>query len=133
MNDKNIVLLEDSLSRVNFFKRYYPSLLHFEHVGPCVAYLKVLGSEVIDVLLLDHDLNGRTFEDSSNKNTGMEVVRYLCSHEYLQEFISKVIVHSLNPPAATNMARDLGDHGYNVIRIPYTILFYSIEHKGFRF
>ena len=57
-----------------------------------------------DIIFLDHDLGGKIYVQSG-KETGYEVVEYLCNlNPHLQAGIL-VVVHSFNPVGAENMMK----------------------------
>jgi ActR/RegA family two-component response regulator len=71
-----------------------------------------------DLVMLDHDL-GQYMQDSEDPGSGMEVVRYI--EQALPE-IKKIIIHSWNPPAASEMCSRLARQGYNVDYRPFQSL-----------
>lgn len=78
-----------------------------------------------DYVFLDHDLGGREFVDSTDENTGAEVVRWIAENK---PSVGTFVVHSLNPPAGNRMAEDLRGMGYAVIRAPFINLnFQALE------
>lgn len=119
MPDKNIVVLEDNQSRIDWFLSNLDLPLVFTTSKECIEYLK---KTVPDTLYLDHDLGGETFVDSDREDTGMEVVRFLCENPVVYSNIEKIFVHSHNTPAASSMESRLRSAGFNVIKIPFNKL-----------
>ena len=78
--------------------------------------IAALGREPFDVVSLDHDLGGQAYVDSSEPETGMEVVRWIVAN---RPVIPSVIVHSLNEKAAERMVQALKEAGYAVVREPF--------------
>jgi hypothetical protein len=75
-----------------------------------------------DVVSLDHDLGVEWLEDSREKNSGMEVVRYLtgkdCNPDKFAD--TKFIIHSWNPIAIPMMWWKLRRRGYSVRIRPFS-------------
>ena len=95
-------------------------------LGGCQTVFTVLQFETSmrmttwDEVYLDHDLgsDGESSEDAHGK-TGMDAVRFL---ETRKGDRLKVVVHSLNAPAAERMVERLKKSGHEVERIPFTEL-----------
>lgn len=119
---KTIIILEDSQARIDRFKQVFPHAFYCETALGCKEYLKQL--DEIDLLFLDHDLGGEVYVDSLNKNTGMEVVRYL---ETNAVYVFNIVVHSLNIPAAKDMHERLQQLGYSSYQIPFSMLASQLE------
>jgi len=122
-----IFILEDNPNRIKMFKRLCIGkyMIHFEKADKCIGVLSVLKDveeETLAQLWLDHDLGGEYYADSSRPDTGMEVVRWLCSNPEMINKVEQVYVHSHNEPAAKIMIKDLKLCGYNVARIPFTLV-----------
>lgn len=62
-----------------------------------------------DAMLLDHDLGGEVFVDSSREDTGMEFVRRLVETDHPKVPVG---VHSANPGGRANMLGLLKQHGW---------------------
>lgn len=110
----NIIFLDDCPNRTRVFKTAIPS-------AKCVvdaqsAINAIQSTPDIDQLYLDHDLGGETYVDSSLKNTGMEVVRWIVANK---PNIRKIVCHSLNEPARRSMAKNLAENGYKVSMVPW--------------
>jgi hypothetical protein len=73
-------------------------------------------SDKVDALFLDHDLGGEVYVDSSRKDCGMEVVRFIVENK---PKVSQIIVHTLNQNAGINMTNQLRNAGYEVKYIPF--------------
>lgn len=71
-------------------------------------------SDIVDYLFLDHDLGGEIYVDSSNKNTGAEVARWIQSNK---PKIKNIIIHTFNPAGRKNMLSSL--EGYVVYASPF--------------
>ena len=110
----NILFLDDDPSRT---KRFKEVVTHAQCASDAEGIITLLkDTEQTDLLFLDHDLGGQTFVDSSETNTGMEVVRWIVANK---PKINVIVVHSLNRPAAGEMVFKLYDVGYNVSAIPF--------------
>lgn len=110
-----VIFLDDSEARIKTFLTRVPSAQVARTSWECIELLKGAESPV-EFLFLDHDLGGLTFVSPSCENTGMEVVRWMAANKPV---VQRVIVHSLNGPAASEMCRSLADAGYWVRRVPY--------------
>ena len=101
-----IFFLDDMKDRTKRFKSFVPSAKCVETAQEMIDLLKST-DEPVDYLLLDHDLGNRIFVDSSDLNTGMEVVRWMERNRDSLPEIKSVIVHTHNPDGAQNMIHAL--------------------------
>jgi len=113
-----ILVLEDDPKRIETFRS---TLGQHDLVVATEAAnaIKALQESVFDIIFLDHDLGGQTFVSTADKNTGSEVVRWMCEN---MEVPCQVIIHSLNAPAALDMKCKLEKIGLMAQRIPFTHL-----------
>lgn len=113
LNDvQNILVLEDSLERIKAFRECF--------IGKTVTYtdqadvaIEAVEKTKWDMIFLDHDLGGKLFVDSEEKNTGYQVARLL------PETINKdtpCILHSMNWVGSLKMHKASPDNTY---RIPF--------------
>ena len=80
MSDRlRIMILEDDHNRINSFKTILE--LQVQDVSyhlTADSFIKTLSKEkFVDCIMLDHDLGGKTFVDTGDRNTGSEVARYI--------------------------------------------------------
>ncbi len=89
-----ILILEDSEIRIKQFLEGLESdtnVITVKHTAQdCIDCLT---KESWDVLFLDHDLGGKTYVATDDKNTGSEVCRWLSNNNVK---IRLIIIHSLN-------------------------------------
>lgn len=79
-----------------------------ETADDCIAALK---SGTFDLVMLDHDLGGETYCDSSRLDCGMEVVRWIKANGGDH---GGFIIHTMNEMAAAAMFMELNALGYRV-------------------
>ena len=112
-----ILFLDDNPARLFKFKNHIPS-----------AFLAATAEEMIELLrehspakciFLDHDLGGKVYVDSSNHDTGMEVVRWILENK---PKIERIIIHTLNDDAGYLMVSTLISAGYKAEYIPFSSL-----------
>lgn len=116
-----ILVLEDDPIRIRTFRFKMDPGYDVMYVTTAQGAIDLLTENQFDVIFLDHDLDGEEFVDMKNINTGSEVVRWLRAHGTTND--PYIVVHSLNSPAAENMAEGLKTAGFNFIyRIPFTKL-----------
>ncbi len=72
-----------------------------------------------DVVYLDHDLGDEKWQDSSEENTGMEVVRWVVAYK---PKVGRFVVHSMNTPAGHEMVAKLRDAGYEAEYVSFMTL-----------
>lgn len=108
-----ILFLDDSPERTAKFKASYPDAVCVVSAAACIEKLQAGPWQVVS---LDHDLGGRTFDDSGREDCGMEVVRWIIRN---RPSIRRVIVHSWNVPAAQRMVDDLRRRDYTVTYAPF--------------
>ena len=92
----------------------YVELTITTFVGGTIAHLLV---NDFDVLYLDHDLDGQSFQ-KSGENTGFEVAEWLSKKPPFVFIPPEIYIHSLNPEGVKNMKRVLPD----AIEKPYAWL-----------
>lgn len=94
-------------------KRIHTALLKYADMDCRIApnvqeALRLMSHEEWDVISLDHDLNGFDFQDSNEKSSGMEIVRYIAQYGWPEKLKRpEIIVHSSNAFAATAMVDTL--------------------------
>ena len=116
-----ILFLDDNNERIETAIKYFSSddydLMIAKTAHHAIKLLKIQGFELV---YLDHDLGGEVFVNSNREDCGMEVVRWMCSNK-MKINVGRVIVHSWNYPAATEMRNKLKDAGYDVCQSPFSI------------
>ena len=114
---KRVLFLDDDHHRIAHFKQMIRSiecdLTVVETADECIA---ALGSGTFDLVLLDHDLGGEIYCDSSREDCGMEVVRWL---ERNGGEHGEFIVHTFNEVAGATMYFQLDRMGYRVEQAPF--------------
>lgn len=111
-----ILILEDNQERINKFKELFKNQEVFIYSNICDA-IASCGLYKFDVLLLDHDLDGRIWVDSREDNTGYTFVKHLIMQNLQKEAL--IYIHSMNPIGANRMLNLLLDNGYDGIWIPF--------------
>ena len=76
-------------------------------------------SERLDLIYLDHDLEGETYVHSGREDCGMEVIRFLEKQPVERYKGCRFIVHSWNISAALKMVERLKAKGYSVTQKPF--------------
>lgn len=121
-----ILFLDDDPNRRKYFLSQFPFATTVETAQECIREIHA-GDKRWDEVWLDHDLSGQQFCDSDREDCGMEVVRYI--ERIISEGwkinlpnVERFVVHSLNDYAARSMVDRLRALGYNVDRIPFTLL-----------
>lgn len=117
----NILFLDDNMYRTRTARSLMPSLTAAGTAEECIRLLPICDWSIV---WLDHDLGGEAFVNSDRDDTGMGVVRWIVANK---PKIDKIVVHSLNHPAATEMSAKLDDAGYDVEVIPFTSLWQEID------
>lgn len=95
----NILFLDDDLYRTKAFRSVIPSATCVDSADDCINKLV----EQWDIVLLDHDLG--------DTKDGRYVANWISANKPI---IGKIIVHSLNYPAAQEMLNILDTAGYSV-------------------
>ena len=117
-----IFILEDSDERIVMFKKYLP--MCFPDVEIFIAENAIEARSIFqtekhfDIAFLDHDLDGRAFVNSNEKNTGYQVAKTMIE---LGIKSTQVIVHSMNPPGAERIVSLFLDK-CKVAHIPFPVL-----------
>jgi len=110
----DILFLDDDPERTRSFQSIVPYADCVKTAEECIETLQ--SNDRWDIVFLDHDLGGEVYVDSNKPDCGMEVVRWICN---TKPDIDRVIVHTMNPPAALRMEMALKFSGYIVDRIPF--------------
>ena len=114
-----ILFLDDSKERCKTFLSSHPTAEIFHSADTAIERLhrSWTKGEAWDLICLDHDLDD-SFDKPWHENTGMAVAEWLYGAAVGME-VKKVIVHSLNAPAAERMVHRLREGGYRVEHIPF--------------
>lgn len=114
-----ILILEDNPIRIEQFRKLfkYQNIIISKTVDNAKRWCK---REVFDALWLDHDLNGRIWEDSNEENSGYQFVKWLVDNGLQKKSLN--YIHSMNPIGANRMLNYLIDNGYDGIWIPFHLL-----------
>jgi len=86
-----ILVVEDDGYRIHLFTQWlrgYPVTV----ATSARRAIRLLRKEHFDIVFLDHDLGGRTFVDSSDRNTGAEVARFMAA----DGIAMRTVIHSQN-------------------------------------
>lgn len=118
-----ILILEDNPERIKKFRRMFlPADELFIHTDVESAISQLKSESDFNLLLLDHDLGGEIFVDSSLENTGSGFCRRFCAMENYSRNLD-IIVHSMNPAGARNMVSILHGAGFGRVKtIPFSSL-----------
>jgi CheY-like chemotaxis protein len=124
MSRQQVLFLDDDHMRIDAIRARLASvpceLTVVETADECIARLR---ANQYDLVMLDHDLGGETFCDSSREDCGMEVVRWLKGNRGAHKFF---MVHTMNAVAAAAMYLELNAMGYPVEQAPFgSTAFYS--------
>lgn len=114
-----ILILEDNQTRIEKFKELfkYHDIYLYSDVESAKEACKCMD---FDVLWLDHDLNGKIWEDSSEENSGFQFVKWLVDNGLQKNSLN--YIHSMNPIGANKMLNYLLDNGYDGIWIPFHLI-----------
>lgn len=114
---KSILFLDDCPTRRGWATKHIHGGLVDRHdirvtlVATAADAIAALGSgPAYDLVYLDHDLDGEAWANPNGKNTGSEVVRWILLNK---PKIGRVIVHSMNSPAANRMVKALKGASYD--------------------
>jgi len=111
-----ILFLDDNSERCQAFLHRCPDATIVRTATDAITLLR---SKPWQEVHLDHDLNWGTYQDPSDKTSGMEVVRFvLCNKPDVDEFI----VHSHNEIAGPIMVTELIAAGYVTHYAPFRFL-----------
>ena len=122
----NILILEDSVERIDTFKRNLSNKNTTLYFTDEVKVAKDLINKIdFDIMFLDHDLDQRDSISSDEVNTGYKFAKELINYYSAKERLHKpvVYVHSLNPVGSENMMNILKDNLFDAFRRPFTTLF----------
>jgi hypothetical protein len=122
-----ILILEDNLERIEKFKILFKN----QEVCFCKTVEEAQLACIENILTpfqamwLDHDLNGKIWEDSFKEESGYQFVKWLVDGGFQKHSLN--YIHSMNPVGANLMLNYLLDNGYDGIWIPFHIL--KLEEK----
>lgn len=125
---KKVLILEDSDERIQKFEFWLPAYLQERvqlYVATTVRKAQDLFREhkPFDLILLDHDLDGRVFVESSEFNTGARFARWLGDPTRTADIApSQIIIHSMNSVGAENIRLELQRAQIPSQKVPYPIL-----------
>jgi CheY-like chemotaxis protein len=101
-----ILVLEDDPNRITLFKKWFKD--HDMDMTDQADQAKMfLDAKIYDVIFLDHDLDGRVYVDSNEKNTGYQVAEHMPKS---LNTTTRTIVHSHNSAGAKKMISVIGSN-----------------------
>lgn len=112
-----VLILEDSIARINTFKKYLSEdhdLYFYDNVQDAKEAIELLGP--FDILFLDHDLDDKIYVNSNEPNTGYQLAKWVAEKGIK---FNEIILHSLNPAGVQNMKTILPEAKI----VPFTNLF----------
>ena len=114
-----ILVLEDNLERIEFFKRVYKN--HELYITHDIneAY-HIVENKELDIMFLDHDLDPDNFKAIKEGKTGYDFCKSLVEGKLQKHSI--IYVHSMNPIGGQAMVNLLQDNGYEALWVPYHLL-----------
>ena len=120
-----ILILEDNHYRIEKFEKLFKNqdIYMFDKFN--FNLQEVCLKNEFQVLWLDHDLEGKIWEDSDKENTGYQFVKWLVSNNLQRNAL--IYIHSMNPIGANRMLNCLKDNNYDGIWIPFHLL--KLEDK----
>lgn len=112
-----LLLIEDDSERVKIFMSWLPPDIRLVHAGSTGRALGILqrDHDVFAGIMLDHDLQGQTVTIEDSRLSGSDVVAKLIT---LVRPDIPVLIHSMNPTMAPQMAKRLARVGFSVTRMP---------------
>lgn len=114
-----ILILEDNLERIEFFKRIYKNNTLYITDDIREAYHIVENAE-LDIMFLDHDLTLDNFKAIGENNTGYDFVKALVEGRLQKQAL--IYIHSCNPIGGQIMQNLLQKNKYNALWIPFYLL-----------
>lgn len=96
---KNILILEDSDSRIEHFNKNFKNV-NITFTKTSKECVELLIKNTYDYLFLDHDLGDKVFCESDD-NSGFMVAKWLS--ENIDRKPNNIYIHSLNPIGQRNM------------------------------
>lgn len=124
---KKFFILEDSSDRITIFNDIFKNRFgknYKIYSSDNVERAKAIFADnfPFDTIFLDHDLDGKVYVDSKEKNTGYAFASWI-EENYRESIKSKqIIIHSMNNVGANNIKSILP----NSIIIPFNVLIHSI-------
>jgi hypothetical protein len=76
-------------------------------------------SERLDIVSLEHDLEGERMLHPANERSGMEVIRFLEKQDPTKYEHTRFIIHTWNERTGMKMFRRLELKGYHVMYVPF--------------
>jgi len=114
-----ILILEDNQERIEKFKILFKNhqITFCDNIDDASTACQKM---TYDILWIDHDLNGKIWEDSFNYKTGYQFVKWMVDNGYQKNSLN--YIHSMNPIGANLMLNYLRDNNYDGIWIPFHLL-----------
>ena len=113
-----ILLIEDNPIRIKKFRFWVPSdviLVEARSAGQAMGFLKRIQPGELAGLLLDHDLHQQALTSNDLQLSGSDLVNLIL--RFVDSNVA-ILVHSMNPIGAENMASKLEKGGFWVTRTP---------------
>lgn len=117
IRQRRVLFLDDDPGRAAAFLEENPHAVWVQTAAECVEQL----SESWDEVHLDHDLGGKKLVDSSARDCGMEVIRWLCRESRIHLQSTHFLVHTHNLSAGLLMVLRMREMGYTAEFRPFGI------------
>ena len=112
-----VLFMDDDRNRQmkRFWAKGDDDLRQVWNAADCIEALKEGGWQIVS---LDMDLEGVPYDDPAKKNSGAEVVRWICANK---PDVERFVIHSYNWKIAPEMVQNLLDAGYKCEYIPFNL------------
>lgn len=101
-----ILFLDDNLERWKAY-RFQTIGCDTKHVMTAKqCMLSLMNDEKYDLVSLDHDLGGKTFQEEK-ANSGTEVAEFIQHMLPKHKYPTQIVIHSWNPQGAERMMRSI--------------------------
>jgi glycerol-3-phosphate cytidylyltransferase len=112
-----MLFVDDSQDRQNSAIKKYGEEFDVVVVSSFYQAMRQMSQNSFDVVSLDHDMDGKSFDDVDSPTCGMAIVKYIKKTGWPEKFKKpKFIVHSVNIFAASLMVRELNKMGLECVQ-----------------
>lgn len=124
-----VLILEDNPNRIDVFKHYFENFETYITDNVEEAKELWLNHQPFNLMFLDHDLDNRTFVDSTEENTGYQFAKFLTDKDYSN---TDIIIHSMNPAGALHMLNCF-QNKHRVFKITFPALMEALKTGSFSY
>jgi len=120
MDKLKMLFVDDRSKRIHAALNQYGEKYDVTIAPSVKEALRAISQTDFDVISLDHDLNGDDYQDSDDRTSGMEIIRFITEYGWPKAKVPSFIIHTSNAFAGQQMYNKLRHMGLTANTIPFS-------------